>query len=156
MEVEKKQLTWEKVEEERRMWRRRRSRRWRSSRCRRRRRERKSSRGKACVENFDIIAVTETWIDINSKNFLSEFKIEGYELFHEDRKGRWERRWISSFAGCNFLPNSANFSRKEFPLSANWALNTHARKRSPGLSQGERQFSDLVAEWCAHNEGTRA
>ncbi len=45
-------------------------------------------RGKACVENFDIIAITETWIDINSKNFLSEFKIEGYELFHEDRKGR--------------------------------------------------------------------
>ncbi len=49
-------------------------------------------RGKACVENFDIIAVTETWIDINSKNFLSEFKIEGYELIHEDRKGRREGR----------------------------------------------------------------
>ncbi len=31
-------------------------------------------RGKACVENFDIIAVTETWIDTNSKNFESEFK----------------------------------------------------------------------------------
>ncbi len=45
-------------------------------------------RGKACVENFDHIAVTETWIDINSKNFLSEFKIEGYELIHEDRKGK--------------------------------------------------------------------
>ncbi len=45
-------------------------------------------RGKACVENFDIIAVTEPWIDTNSKNFESEFKIEGYELFHEDRKGR--------------------------------------------------------------------
>ncbi len=45
-------------------------------------------RGKACVENFDIIAVTEIWIAINSKNFVSEFKIEGYELFHEDRKGR--------------------------------------------------------------------
>ncbi len=35
-------------------------------------------RGKECVANFDIIAVTETWIDINSKNFLSELKIEGY------------------------------------------------------------------------------
>ncbi len=45
-------------------------------------------RGKVCVENFDITAVTETWIDTNSKNFLSEFKIEGYELIHEDRKGR--------------------------------------------------------------------
>ncbi len=37
---------------------------------------------------MDIIAVTETWIDINSKNFLSEFKIEEYDLFHEDRNGR--------------------------------------------------------------------
>ncbi len=35
-------------------------------------------KGKACVELFDIIAVTETWIYINSKNFLSEFKTEGY------------------------------------------------------------------------------
>ncbi len=39
---------------------------------------------------FDIIAITETCIDINSKNFVSEFKIEGYDLFHEDRKGRKE------------------------------------------------------------------
>ncbi len=45
-------------------------------------------RGKACAENFDIIAVTKTWMDTESKNFMSEFKIEGYELFHEDRKGR--------------------------------------------------------------------
>ncbi len=40
------------------------------------------------MENFDIIAVTETWMDTDSKNFMSEFKIDGYELFHEDRKGR--------------------------------------------------------------------
>ncbi len=26
-------------------------------------------RGKVCVENFGIIAVTETWMDINSKKF---------------------------------------------------------------------------------------
>ncbi len=39
-------------------------------------------RGKSSVENFDIIAITETWIDTNNKNFVSEFNIEGYELFH--------------------------------------------------------------------------
>ncbi len=49
-------------------------------------------KGKVCVQNFDIIAVTETWIHTNSKNFLSEFKIEGYELIHEDRKGRKRER----------------------------------------------------------------
>ncbi len=56
--------------------------------CRSLRNKRDLLRVKACVENFDIIAVTETWIDTNSKKFESEFKIEGYELFHEDRKGR--------------------------------------------------------------------
>ncbi len=49
-------------------------------------------RGKACVEEFDIIAITETWIDTASKNYLSEYEIEGYQLFHEDRKGRASRR----------------------------------------------------------------
>ncbi len=35
-------------------------------------------RGKACVEEFDIIALTETCIDTASKNLLSEYEIEGY------------------------------------------------------------------------------
>ncbi len=43
-------------------------------------------RGKACVEEFDIIALTETWIDTAGKKLLSEYKTEGYQLFHEDRK----------------------------------------------------------------------
>ncbi len=44
--------------------------------------------GKACIENFDIIAVTETWIDTNSNNFEPEFKIEGYEHFmRTEREG---------------------------------------------------------------------
>ncbi len=48
-------------------------------------------RVKVCVENFDIIAVTETWIDTNSKNFLSEFKIEGKEEGKEEKE-IWKRR----------------------------------------------------------------
>ncbi len=32
-------------------------------------------RGKACVEEFGIIALTETWIDTASKNYLSEYEI---------------------------------------------------------------------------------
>ncbi len=49
-------------------------------------------RGKVCVENFDIIAVTETWIDTNSKNFLSEFKIEGEMEGFGGREARLETR----------------------------------------------------------------
>ncbi len=47
-------------------------------------------KGKACVEEFDIIALTETWMDTASKNFLSEYEIEGYQLFHENRRRKDE------------------------------------------------------------------
>ncbi len=41
-------------------------------------------RGRACVEEFDIIALTETWIDTACKNFLSKYKRRG--------KGRWQSK----------------------------------------------------------------
>ncbi len=34
-------------------------------------------RGKACVEEFDVMAITETWVDTVNKNFLSEYEIDG-------------------------------------------------------------------------------
>ena len=42
-------------------------------------------RGLTSVEKFDIIALTETWLDMSGKIF-------GLEYFHKDRKGRKERR----------------------------------------------------------------
>ncbi len=51
-------------------------------------------RGKACVEEFDIIALTETWIDTAGKNLLSECEIEGYQQFHEDRREGEEEGWL--------------------------------------------------------------
>lgn len=45
-------------------------------------------RGIACVEDLDIIGVTETWLDIAGKHFLPEVEIDGYTLFHKDREGR--------------------------------------------------------------------
>ncbi len=44
--------------------------------------------GKACVEGFDVIVITETWVDVANKNFMSELEIAGYQMFHSDRKGR--------------------------------------------------------------------
>ncbi len=41
-------------------------------------------REKVCVEKFDIVAVTETWMDTARKNFLSEFEIAGFQLIHND------------------------------------------------------------------------
>lgn len=42
----------------------------------------------ACVEKPDIIAITETWINTKDKDFLTEFEIEGYSVYHKDRIGR--------------------------------------------------------------------
>ena len=45
-------------------------------------------RGLACVEKFDIIALTETWLDMSGKVFDPEVKIDGYTLFYKDRENR--------------------------------------------------------------------
>ncbi len=45
-------------------------------------------RGKACIEKFDVISITETWVDIVNKKFMSELEIAGYQMFHRDRKRR--------------------------------------------------------------------
>ena len=43
-------------------------------------------RGLTSVEKFDIIALTETWLDLSGKIFGPEVEIEGYKFFHKDRK----------------------------------------------------------------------
>ena len=45
-------------------------------------------RGLATVEKFDVIALTETWLNMSDKDFETEVHIQGYNLFHKDRVGR--------------------------------------------------------------------
>ena len=40
------------------------------------------------TESPDIIGITETWLDCENKEFISEFSLEGYTLINNDRKGR--------------------------------------------------------------------
>ena len=40
------------------------------------------------VEELDIIAITEIWLDMSGKIFSPEVEIERYKLFHKDRIGR--------------------------------------------------------------------
>ena len=54
-------------------------------------------------EELDIIGITETWIQENTKDFIGEYEIPGYKLFKKDRikkKG----------GGCNVI-------RKKSPKS---------------------------------------
>ncbi len=44
-------------------------------------------RGVNAMEKFDIIVITESWMDLDSKHFTTEFEIEGYKLFNFDRQG---------------------------------------------------------------------
>ena len=34
------------------------------------------------VENFDVIALNETWLDIQNEHLLAEVAIHGYKVFH--------------------------------------------------------------------------
>ena len=37
------------------------------------------------VENFDVIAINETWLDTENKHLLAEVSIHGYMIFHVDK-----------------------------------------------------------------------
>ena len=38
--------------------------------------------------SFDIIAITEAWLDTGGRDFLGEYHLPGYTMFHRDRVGR--------------------------------------------------------------------
>lgn len=40
------------------------------------------------AENFDIVAITESWIKVDTRDFIGEFQIEGYKMYNKDRKSR--------------------------------------------------------------------
>lgn len=40
------------------------------------------------AENYDVIAITETWCDFKDRDFISEFEISGYKMFFKDRNNR--------------------------------------------------------------------
>ncbi len=44
--------------------------------------------GTACVENLDIIALSENWLNMSGKANNPEVKIDGYTLFYKDRENR--------------------------------------------------------------------
>ena len=37
------------------------------------------------VENFDVIALNETWLDTQNKHLLAEVSIHDYKVFHMDK-----------------------------------------------------------------------
>ena len=42
----------------------------------------------AFLENFDIIGVTESWVNTEKRDFLAEYNIPGYSLFSCERSER--------------------------------------------------------------------
>ena len=45
-------------------------------------------RALVCTEKIDIIAFTETWINLDTRELPVEYQIAGYKLFHTDRQTR--------------------------------------------------------------------
>lgn len=42
----------------------------------------------ATVENYDIIGITETWLNLESRDYLAEYNIPGYTMFSHERENR--------------------------------------------------------------------
>ena len=42
-------------------------------------------RALVCTEKLDIVAVTETWMNLGNKHFKTEYNIDGYSLYNTDR-----------------------------------------------------------------------
>ena len=42
----------------------------------------------AFLENFDIIGVTESWVNTEKRDFLAEYDIQGYSLFNCEKSER--------------------------------------------------------------------
>ena len=40
------------------------------------------------AEEVDIVAITESWLDMSGKLFLPEVQLDGFNIFHKDRSGR--------------------------------------------------------------------
>ncbi len=40
----------------------------------------------AATEKFDIIAITESWLNAKDRNFLAEYNLPGYSIFSCDRE----------------------------------------------------------------------
>jgi len=36
-------------------------------------------------EDFDIVAITESWVNVNTRDFIAEFAIPSYTILHKDR-----------------------------------------------------------------------
>ena len=45
-------------------------------------------RAMVATSRYDLIAITETWLDTAVRDFAGEYHLPGYSLFHRDRQGR--------------------------------------------------------------------
>ncbi len=45
------------------------------------------------IEKFDIIAITESWLNSKDRDFLAEYNLPGYSIFSYDRKTNREWRY---------------------------------------------------------------
>src|SRR5215475_13857745 len=40
------------------------------------------------IENYDLVAINKTWYNFSKRDFVFEYRIDGYQLFYKDRKNR--------------------------------------------------------------------
>ena len=96
------------------------------------------------VEKFDIIAITETWLDMSEKIFGPEVEIEGYKFFQKDRKGR-KGEGVALYVRDTFQCSVNNVIKIDDRVESIWVeVREAVRKtvlgvvyRPPSLSRGD-------------------
>ncbi len=111
------------------------------------------------TEKFDIISITESWLNTNDRDFLAEYNLPGYSIFSCDRENRAGGSVIL-YINNNLHP-SAIQTEKINNVDLNFVkLRSHNNKvivylsyRPPSQSpETDNKLFDLVIETCDNFE----
>ena len=111
------------------------------------------------MEEYDIIGVTESWIDTTSRDFLAEFAIPGYNLFSSERPQRAGGGVLLYVKSC-LKPHVISKHAIKNINAIYIQINQHARKIAVGLIYRppvqtrdiDDQIYEQIAELCCQED----
>ena len=112
-----------------------------------------------CMEEYDVIGVTESWINTVNRDFLAEFSIPGYSLFSCERNER-EGGGVLLYVKTNLHPIAKSTTKIDNINASYIQLNLQSHKvvigiiyRPPSQSAAtDNQLYEQIAEICCENE----
>ena len=111
------------------------------------------------MEDYDIIGVTESWIDTSNRDFLAEYSIQGYTLFSCEREHR-EGGGVLIYVKTNLHPFAKPVKKMNNIDVTFIQLNTKVRKLVIGviyrpprqIRETDDKLYEQIAEICSEND----